>query len=57
MTVTYGTDYSAREAHVQAGRTVQLAAEYDTSDPAGGFTGGAAMAQRALSDANSIGFS
>jgi hypothetical protein len=46
----------AYQAHVQAGRTVLLAAEYNSSDPAGGFAGGAAMARRALSDANSIGY-
>src|ERR1700753_4046893 len=34
--------------HVAAGRLVLLAAEYGTSDPAGGFAAGAAMAHRAL---------
>ena len=46
----------AYQAHVNAGRVVLLAAENTGSDPAGGFSGGAVMAQRALSDANSIGY-
>ena len=46
----------AYQAHVQAGRTVLLAAELDAQDPAGGFAGGAAMARRALGDADSIGY-
>ena len=46
----------AYKAHVQAGRLVLLSAEGDTDDPAGGFAGGAAMARRALADANSIGY-
>lgn len=46
----------AYQAHVNAGRMVLLAAENTGSDPAGGFSGGVAMAQRALSDANSIGY-
>jgi hypothetical protein len=46
----------AYQAHVNAGRMVLLVAEQGTSDPAGGFAGGAAMAQRALADANSIGY-
>jgi Domain of unknown function (DUF1906) len=46
----------AYQAHVNGGRMVLLVAEHDTSDPAGGFSGGAAMAQRALSDALSVGY-
>src|SRR5215467_5431833 len=46
----------AYQAHVNAGRTVLLAAEHATTDPAGGFAGGVAMAKRALNDANSIGY-
>jgi hypothetical protein len=46
----------AYQAHVNGGRMVLLAAEHDTSDPAGGFSGGAAMAQRAVSDALSVGY-
>ena len=46
----------AYQAHVSAGRMVLLAAENAGNDPAGGFAGGAAMAQRALSDANSVGY-
>ena len=46
----------AYQAHVRAGRLVLLAAENDVTDPAGGFAGGAAMAHRALGDANSIGY-
>jgi Domain of unknown function (DUF1906)/Putative peptidoglycan binding domain len=46
----------AYQAHVSAGRLVLLAAEFDTSDPAGGFAGGVAMAHRALNDATSIGY-
>jgi Putative peptidoglycan binding domain/Rv2525c-like, glycoside hydrolase-like domain len=47
----------AYQAHVNAGRMVLLTAENATNDPAGGFAGGAAMARRALSDADSIGYS
>lgn len=46
----------AYQAHVRAGRMVLLVAERGTTDPAGGFAGGAAMARRALGDANSIGY-
>jgi len=46
----------AYQAHVRAGRIVLLAAENDINDPAGGFAGGAAMARRALGDANSVGY-
>jgi hypothetical protein len=46
----------AYQAHVSGGRLVLLAAEFATSDPAGGFAGGVAMAQRALNDAKSIGY-
>jgi hypothetical protein len=46
----------AYQAHVRAGRLVLLVVENLPSDPAGGFAGGAAMAQRALSDAHSIGY-
>jgi len=46
----------AYQAHVNAGRIVLLVAEQGTSDAAGGFAGGVAMAQRALADANSIGY-
>lgn len=46
----------AYRAHVTAGRTVLLVAEYDANDPAGGYTGGVAMAQRAVQDADSIGY-
>ena len=46
----------AYKAHVRAGRLVLLSAEGGTNDPAGGFAGGAAMARRALADANSIGY-
>lgn len=46
----------AYQAHVNAGRMVLLVAEQGTSDPAGGFGGGVAMAQRALSDARSVGY-
>ena len=46
----------AYQAHVQAGRTVLLAAEYNASDPAARFAGGVAMAQRALRDARSVGY-
>lgn len=46
----------AYQAHVAAGRMVLLAAEFDVSDPAGGFAGGAAMARRALGDADSISY-
>jgi hypothetical protein len=42
--------------HTQRGRLVLLAAENGTDDPAGGFTGGAAMAKRALTDANGLGY-
>lgn len=46
----------AYQAHVQAGRTVLLAAEYNASDPAARFARGVAMAQRALRDARSVGY-
>jgi Domain of unknown function (DUF1906)/Putative peptidoglycan binding domain len=46
----------AYQAHVRAGRMVLLVAEQGTSDPAGGFAGGVAMARRALRDANSVGY-
>lgn len=46
----------AYKAHVNGGRMVLLVAEEGTADPAGGFGGGATMARRALSDANSIGY-
>jgi hypothetical protein len=46
----------AYQAHVNAGRMVLLVAEQGTNDPAGGFGGGAAMGQRALSDARSVGY-
>ena len=46
----------AYQAHVNAGRMVLLVAEQGTTDPAGGFGGGAAMAQRALNDAHSVGY-
>jgi hypothetical protein len=46
----------AYQAHVRAGRMVLLVAEQGTSDPAGGFAGGVAMARRALRDANTIGY-
>ncbi len=46
----------AYHAHVNAGRMVLLVAEQGTGDPAGGFGGGAAMAQRALNDARSVGY-
>jgi hypothetical protein len=46
----------AYQAHIRAGRVVLLTAENGTGDPAGGFAGGVAMAQRALADANSIGY-
>jgi hypothetical protein len=36
----------AYQAHVNGGRMVLPVAEHDTSDPARGFSGGAAMAQR-----------
>ena len=42
--------------HTAAGRTVLLVAEGSTHDAAGGFSGGVAMAQRALADARSIGY-
>jgi hypothetical protein len=44
------------QEHVNAGRLVLLVAEFDTNDPAGGYAGGVAMAERALHDANSIGY-
>lgn len=40
--------------HVAAGRTVLLVAEGGTTDPAGGFAAGVAMARRALDDATSM---
>jgi hypothetical protein len=46
----------AYQAHVRAGRIVLLAAESGINDPAGGFAGGAAMARRALGDADSVGY-
>jgi hypothetical protein len=46
----------AYQAHVRAGRLVLLVAENATNDPAGGYAGGVAMAERALHDANSIGY-
>jgi Putative peptidoglycan binding domain/Domain of unknown function (DUF1906) len=41
---------------VESGRTVLLVAEFDGMDPAGGYHGGVAMAQRALGDAHSVGY-
>lgn len=46
----------AYQAHVNGGRMVLLVAEQGTSDPAGGFGGGATMARRALRDARSVGY-
>ncbi len=46
----------AYQKHVSSGRMVLLVAEQDTTDPAGGYDGGVAMARRALADAGSVGY-
>ncbi len=46
----------AYQEHVNSGRMVLLVAEQDTTDPAGGYDGGVAMARRALADAGSVGY-